>query len=81
MAMDGGVLASDLIRDHETEPQYRPIAETARRLQMCGLTSAEAATLAGRLSGLLVIRSGWTVRQVEHLVFLRAIVESGRLAG
>jgi hypothetical protein len=81
MAMDSGVLTRDPIRDHETERQNLPIAATARRLQMCGLTSAEAATLAGRLAGLPVTRGGWTVRQVEHLLFLRAIVESGRLAG
>ena len=81
MAMDSGVLALDPIHDHETECQNLPIAATARRLQMCGLTPAEAATLAGRLSGLPSVRGGWTVRQVEHLVFLRVIVENGRLVG
>lgn len=77
----GGVLTQDTIHDHETARREAPIGATARRLQMCGLTAVEAATLAGRLAGLPAVRSGWTTRQVEHLVFLRAIVESGRLEG
>jgi hypothetical protein len=75
----GGVPTEDTIRDHETARCDAPIGATARRLQMCGLTAVEAATLTGRLAGLAPIRGGWTTRQVEHLVFLRAIVESGRL--
>lgn len=75
----GGVPTRDTIHDHETVRRDVPIGATARRLQMCGLTAVEAATLAGRLAGLPAVRSGWTTRQVAHLVFLRAIVERGRL--
>jgi hypothetical protein len=79
MAIGRTVLEGDVIHDHETARRAMPIAITVRRLQMCGFSPVEAATLAGRLTGLPVTRSGWTARQVEYLVFLRAIVESGRL--
>ena len=75
----GGARPQDPIRDHETARREAPIGATARRLQMCGLTAVEAATLTGRLAGLSPVRGGWTTRQVGHLVFLRALVESGRL--
>jgi len=35
--------------------------------------------LTAHLSGLRAVESGWTVRQIEHLLFLRSIVETGRL--
>ena len=79
MAIGRTVLEGNVIHDHETARRAMPVAMTVRRLQMCGFNPIEAATLAGRLTGLPVTRSGWTVRQVEYLVFLRAIVESGRL--
>jgi hypothetical protein len=81
MATSWSVLTEDVIRDHETVRRAEPIGVTVRGLQMRGLTATEAASLAGRLAGLHGVRGGWTIRQVEHLVFLRAIVESGRLAG
>ena len=79
MATSWSVLDEDVIRDHETVRRDEPIGVTVRRLQQCGLSANEAASLVGRLAGLQPVRGGWTVRQVEHLVFLRAIVESGRL--
>lgn len=65
--------------DHERTRRDLPVAATTRRLQLCGLSTAEAANLTAHLSGLAVAESGWTVHQIEHLLFLRSIVESGRL--
>lgn len=79
MATSWSVLAEDAILDHETIRRDEPIGVTVRRLQLCGLSSTEAANLAGRLAGLHGVHGGWSIRQIEHLVFLRAIVESGRL--
>jgi hypothetical protein len=81
MGIGGSVQFESAIHDHETVRRQEPIGATARRLQMCGFSPVEAATLAGRLVGLPVAMGGWTVRQVKHLVFIRAIVESGRLGG
>jgi hypothetical protein len=67
------------IADHETVPMSPPFGQVARRLQISGFTPIEAGNLIARLAGLSHASSGWTIRQVEHLVFIRAIVETGRL--
>jgi hypothetical protein len=63
------------------ERSYRdvPVAATSRRLQLCGLSVVEASNLTAHLNGLPAVKSGWTVRQIEHLLFLRSIVMTGRL--
>ena len=68
------------IVDHETVRRGPPLGQLVRHLQVHGFTSSEAANLTARYVGLGTTRSGWTIRQVEHLVFIRAIVASGRLA-
>jgi hypothetical protein len=67
------------IDDHETTRRSVEVAVTARRLQQGGLTLGEASNLTAHLAGLPPVRTGWSLRQVEHLLFLRSIVESGRL--
>jgi hypothetical protein len=47
---------------------------------MSGLTLGEASSLTAHLAGLPPVRTGWNLRQVEHLLFLRSIVETGRLS-
>ena len=74
------VIGIEPIEDHETTRRDVEIALTANRLQLGGLSLAEASNLTARLVGLPPARSGWALRQVEHLLFLRSIVESGRLA-
>jgi hypothetical protein len=69
------------LADHESVRMSPPFGQLARRLQQCGLTPTEAANLLARCAGLPAARSGWTIRQVEHLVFIRTIVENGRLGG
>ena len=65
--------------DHERARRHLPVAATTRRLQLCGLSVAEASNLTAHLNGLPAVKSGWTVRQIAHLLFLRSIVETGRL--
>jgi hypothetical protein len=46
---------------------------------MRGLTPAEAGNLTAYLSGIGPISGGWTVGQIERLLFLRHLARSGRL--
>lgn len=62
--------------DHERARRHLPVEATTRRLQLCGLSVAEASNLTAHLNGLPAAKSGWTVRQIEHLLFLRSIVET-----
>lgn len=55
------------------------VATMTRRLQLCGLSITEAANLTARLRGLPAVESGWSARQIAHLLFLRSILETGRL--
>ncbi|HXG40745.1 MAG TPA: hypothetical protein VNJ28_07355 [Candidatus Limnocylindrales bacterium] len=50
-----------------------------QRLRMAGLTGIEAGNLTAHLAGLRVARKGWTVQEIESLLFIRALVDGGRL--
>ena len=80
MATPLATVGTEPIDDHETARRDVPVALTARRLQLSGLTPGEASSLAAHLAGLRPVRTGWSLRQVEHLLFLRSIVENGRLS-
>jgi len=80
MAPQTTAIHPEPIEDHETAWRDIRTAVMARRLQMSGLTLAEASNLTAHLAGLPPARTGWSLRQVEHLLFLRSIVETGRLA-
>ena len=49
-------------------------------LEAGGWTEREAGNLVALLHGLRPNRNGWTVREIEHLRFLHAMVKSGRIA-
>jgi hypothetical protein len=51
------------------------------RLETGGWTEREAGNLVALFHGLRPAISGWSEREIEHLRFLRALVESGRLTG
>ena len=62
----------------------RPQARLAARAMMWNLeaggwTAREAGNLVGLAHGLRPALSGWSEREIEHLRFLRALVEAGRL--
>jgi hypothetical protein len=52
---------------------------TYRRLRMAGLTTAQAGNLTAHMSGLRIARSGWTLQEVEGLLFVRSMVDTGRM--
>ena len=79
MAMRQTVVGFPPTQDHETEPRSLGVAATIRALQVRGFTAGEAANLTARLAGLPPVHSGWSPRQLEHLIFLRTIVSNGRL--
>ena len=66
-----------------TEPSHvairRPVRATYRQLVMRGLTPTEAGNLTAYLSGVGPVSSGWTIGQIERLLFLRHLARSGRL--
>jgi hypothetical protein len=49
-------------------------------LEAGGWTEREAGNLVALLHGLRPTRSGWTVREIEHLRFLQSMVKVGRIA-
>ena len=49
-------------------------------LEAGGWTEREASNLVALLHGLRPARSGWTVREIEHLRFLQSMVKVGRIA-
>jgi hypothetical protein len=49
------------------------------RLEHDGWSEREASNLVALASGLRPVSTGWTVREIEHLRFLRAVVKSGRI--
>lgn len=49
------------------------------RLEGGGWTQREAGNLVALFHGLRPTRDGWTVREIEHLRFLQAMVKMGRI--
>lgn len=50
------------------------------RLESGGWTEREAGNLVALAHGLRPARSGWTVREIEHLRFLQSMVRTDRIA-
>jgi hypothetical protein len=77
--------AAERVRPPSTEVhRRRPGRAEAARTMMWGLeaggwTTREAGNLVGLLHGLRPAHSGWSEREIEHLRFLRALVEAGRV--
>jgi hypothetical protein len=68
-----------------TDPALAPAVrhsarELYRHFARCGFTAREAGDLTARLEGLGAVRSGWTLAQVERMLFLRWLHEHDRLA-
>jgi hypothetical protein len=49
-------------------------------LEAGGWTEREASNLVALVHGLRPARGGWSIREIEHLRFLQALVKSGRIA-
>lgn len=61
------------------EPDPRTTQAVFARLEGCGLDRIAAGNLTARLAGLEPARRGWTVREIDGLLFLRWLAEHGRL--
>lgn len=48
-------------------------------LESGGWTEREAGNLVALMHGLRPVRTGWSVREIEHLRFVRALVKTGRI--
>ena len=65
----------------EEPARSRPSANVIyRQLTVRGWGAREAGNLIAHLKGLGPARFGWTVREIDHLLFLRRMLESGRLS-
>jgi hypothetical protein len=64
-----------------TTPSAAPAASRTLvwSLEAGGWTQREAGNLVALLHGLRPARTGWTVREIEHLRFLHALVKAGRI--
>ena len=62
-------------------PAARPasLRATYRGLRRMGWSEGEAGNLAAHLAGLTASRKGWQIREIEGLLFIRALVERGRI--
>ena len=50
-------------------------------LLRAGCTPTEATNLLGLSTGLRPVPTGWSLREIERLRFLRHLVETGRVSG
>ena len=67
--------------DHATQAG-RPVPAaraTYRQLGFIGMQPAEAGNLTAYLYGLSPVEGGWTIAEVERLMFVRYLVDRGRL--
>jgi hypothetical protein len=51
-----------------------------RALVIGGCNPAEAGNIAALVHGLRPAHSGWTAGQIQHLLFLRSLVQGGRIS-
>ena len=78
-----------MIIDHETVMDPTPVPTgdrvadsartTYRRLLMSGLSTREAGNLTAHLAGIHTVAKGWNIEEIEHLLFVRDMVDRGRL--
>jgi hypothetical protein len=56
-----------------------PARATYRRLRIAGLSAREAGSLTAHLTGLPMVANGWSIEEVERLLFVRELVRTGRM--
>jgi hypothetical protein len=56
-----------------------PARRTYRRLRMGGLSASEAGNLTAHVKGLHAVPGGWSVEEIERLLFVRELVRQGRM--
>jgi hypothetical protein len=56
-----------------------PFAAIYRRFLFAGFDAAQAGNLSARIAGLGPVRGGWRAHEIEALLFLRHLVDDGRV--
>jgi hypothetical protein len=62
-----------------TEPPAQALRAAYRGLRAIGLTEFEAGNLSAHLAGLGQVTQGWKLAEIERLLFIRSLVETGRI--
>jgi hypothetical protein len=62
-------------------PTAQTTRATYRHLLMKGMEPEEAANLTAFIAGIPVGESKWTLKQINQLLFLRRMAETGRFGG
>jgi hypothetical protein len=57
----------------------QPSGVALRLLRMGGLSSTEASNLVAYLSGIQPLEGGWSLDEIERLLFVGYLVDEGRL--
>ena len=76
MNAEGSVEPADTAAGIGPRPGNRA---TIRQLQFRGLSAAEATNVAAYLAGIRPSVTPWTLPQIERLLFVRWLVDAGRL--
>jgi hypothetical protein len=50
-----------------------------RGLRAIGLSEAEAGNLSAHIAGLGHVPQGWQIQEIERLLFIRSLVDTGRI--
>jgi hypothetical protein len=60
--------------------EHRTVRSTYHGLRLVGLSAIEAGNLTAHLNGLQVAERGWSLSEIERILFLRALVDLGRIS-
>ena len=63
----------------ESTREQTSIRSTYHRLRMVGFSSVEAGNLTAHLNGLHITGADWTLPEIEGVLFVRALVQRGRI--
>jgi hypothetical protein len=78
-AASGSVTGTSITSGSPTAPSSLATRSTYRTLIMRGLAPDEAANLTAFMAGLPVGQGRWTLKQINELLFLRRMHETGKL--
>jgi hypothetical protein len=76
--VSGSVIATPTTEPKAETPQSLATRSTYRHLLMKGMAPEEAANLTAYLAGIPVGEAHWTLKQINQLLFLRQMQQTGR---
>jgi hypothetical protein len=81
VAASGSDIATQSTPPKVPAPTGQTTRATYRHLLMKGMAPEEAANLTAFIAGIPVGESPWTLKQINQLLFLRQMAETGRFGG